>query len=1034
MLYPKNGSPVPDPELFRNPSSEYRAAPFWAWNCDLDDDLLTREIGVMKEMGMGGFHMHTRVGMSVPYLSDEYMGHIRACTDEAKRKGMLAWLYDEDKWPSGYAGGFVTEKAENRQKYLLLTPSRVAEPEESDRLLAVYTVTLDGNGALKSYARIPEDGSPEPEGCLWYAYLRLSKATPWFHFKGYADTLFPDAIDDFIRITHERYKECLGEDLGTVCPAIFTDEPQMTRKTELLRAAEPQDIVLSWTADLEDTYRKTYGESLLDRLPEVIWELPEGISRTRYRYHDHVTERFVSAYCDRIGAWCRKNGILMTGHMMDEGSLRSQTRAVGECMRAYRGFTLPGIDMLCDGREFNTAKQCASAVHQQGCPGMISELYGVTNWDFDFRGHKLQGDWQAALGVTVRVPHLYWASMHGESKRDYPASIGHQSAWWKEYSYIEDHFARVNTLMTRGRPLVRVGVIHPVETYWISYGPADQTGGKRAELDQRFEELTRWLLLNNIDFDFVCESTLPSLYREGGPGFTAGQMTYDAVIVPACETLRSSTLKALRDFRSRGGEIFFLGEIPRWLDAVPSEDVTAFAGSCPLLPVSKTRLISALEPYREIRITNRYGVCPESVLYGLREDGGCRNLFLCRASDCDRSKPAGYEDYRVELRGVWDLTLYDTLSGEIRALPAGSVSGNTVFTWRCHDQDSLLLRLSPADGAGTQTQTAVNTAASGSYGIHMSEEFTAGPSEDGVTLLPDPFPVTLSEDNVCLLDTACWHVDDGPWQPEEEMLRVGVKAREVLGMSTAPISGAQPWVLPPEKPVHTLTVRASFLSDITAENVFLALEDIEGARILFNGQPLEAKPAGCFVDSAIVKLPAGPVLKGVNTVEVTRPFTVSSSVENMFLTGSFGVKVTGREIRLIPLPERLWFGDWCSQGLPFYSGPLTCRFTVEGGKRMKLRLGLFAVPCVTLDLDGKRVASLSLAPHEADLGFLPEGPHTLEITLWASRINTFGTFHLNDGSVIWYGPNAWRSEGDRWTYEYRLRPSGLLSEPKLITE
>lgn len=60
-------------------------------------------------------------------------------------------------------------------------------------------------------------------------------------------------------------------------------------------------------------------------------------------------------------------------------------------MRSYRSFEIPGIDMLCDRRELSTAKQAESAVHQFGREGMTSELYGVTNWDFDFRGHKLQG-------------------------------------------------------------------------------------------------------------------------------------------------------------------------------------------------------------------------------------------------------------------------------------------------------------------------------------------------------------------------------------------------------------------------------------------------------------------------------------------------------------------------------------------------------------------------------------------------------------------------------------------------------------------
>ena len=96
-------------------------------------------------------------------------------------------------------------------------------------------------------------------------------------------------------------------------------------------------------------------------------------------------------------------------------------------------------------KQFLSAKQCQSAVHQYGREAMLAELYGVTNWDFDFRGHKFQGDWLAALGVTVRVPHLSWVSMAGEAKRDYPASISYQSPWHTEYRYIEDHFARLNT-------------------------------------------------------------------------------------------------------------------------------------------------------------------------------------------------------------------------------------------------------------------------------------------------------------------------------------------------------------------------------------------------------------------------------------------------------------------------------------------------------------------------------------------------------------------------------------------------------------
>ena len=65
-------------ELFRKPTSEYRGTPFWAWNCDLERDELLRQIDVFKEMGLGGFHMHVRTGMSTEYLSDEFMSLIKA--------------------------------------------------------------------------------------------------------------------------------------------------------------------------------------------------------------------------------------------------------------------------------------------------------------------------------------------------------------------------------------------------------------------------------------------------------------------------------------------------------------------------------------------------------------------------------------------------------------------------------------------------------------------------------------------------------------------------------------------------------------------------------------------------------------------------------------------------------------------------------------------------------------------------------------------------------------------------------------------
>ena len=133
MLCPKKQAKQLDPQLFKNPTSEYRGTPFWAWNGKLDDEELKRQISVFQKMGLGGFHMHVRTGLDSPYLSDDFMEHINCCIEEAREKKMLAWLYDEDRWPSGTAGGKVTKnQPQNARKTLLLTTEPYA-PQRPNR-------------------------------------------------------------------------------------------------------------------------------------------------------------------------------------------------------------------------------------------------------------------------------------------------------------------------------------------------------------------------------------------------------------------------------------------------------------------------------------------------------------------------------------------------------------------------------------------------------------------------------------------------------------------------------------------------------------------------------------------------------------------------------------------------------------------------------------------------------------------------------------------------------------------------------------
>ena len=120
-LYPQCEQKFND-SVFQNPPAEYRGTPFWSWNTKLEKNRLKEQIDIFEEMGMGGFHIHSRIGLDTEYLGTEFMDDVRFCIERAKEKGMRCWLYDEDKWPSGYGAGRVTVNPEYKNKFLLFSP------------------------------------------------------------------------------------------------------------------------------------------------------------------------------------------------------------------------------------------------------------------------------------------------------------------------------------------------------------------------------------------------------------------------------------------------------------------------------------------------------------------------------------------------------------------------------------------------------------------------------------------------------------------------------------------------------------------------------------------------------------------------------------------------------------------------------------------------------------------------------------------------------------------------------------------------
>ncbi|MDO4284691.1 MAG: glycosyl hydrolase [Eubacteriales bacterium] len=1109
MLYKENQTEELSQDIFRNPPAEYRGTPFWSWNCEISEELIHSQISVFHKMGFGGAHLHPRTGLETEYLGEEFLRLVQYADEQMKERGMLCWLYDEDRYPSGAAGGIVTEDWRFRAKHLLLTREKkegmcasreefwasVARGEKPAGYYLCHYRIKTRDGYLQSYrcyrqeeksgkaydeaenvalnrkmgqavdGRICAEPQAETieerqEGRLWIAYVEWMRESPWFNDQTYVDVMNQEAVRRFLEVTHEKYYAKLGEEFGKSIPAIFTDEPQIKGSMALADGESEADVTLSYTEDLPETFAARYGTDLLEVLPELLWDWPENrASVHRYYYHDHLAERFVSAYSDTIADWCEAHHIAMTGHYMSEPTLYSQTLRLGEAMRCYRKQQLPGVDILCGDPEYSTLKQAVSVARQKGREGVLSELYGVTHWDFDFKGHKLQGDWQAALGVSIRCHHLALMSMEGEAKRDWPASISYQSPWWEKYSYIENYFARVNTAMTRGQAQVSVAVVHPIESYWISYGPVAQTGALRDQMDANFRDLIDWLLFGLTDFDFLSESMLPEEETgvEENAVLRVGRMCYRTVIVPGLRTIRATTLELLEAFAAAGGRVMFLGEIPALVDGVPSERAQQLAARTERLPYSAYALEQALQEERDIEIRGADGRRSSNLFYQMRRDGGCRWLFVCHVRRENDMTDRGGE-MTIRLRGHWDVTEYDALSGEIRPMAAICENGWTVVKRRMYHEDSLLWKLEAAEETA---KTCRNNGQGGSEKLPQEQKGETGVLQSyglvaGVPIVPplketvlavigEPESGKRTEPNVLLLDQAQWKLDEGEWHAREEILRLDNQIRTIVGYPHRQDAYLQPWRIRNAPEEHTVTLRYEMKSRIATEHLRLAMERPDKARIYWNGGEVKGhtetghggecgQNVDWYVDSflRIVDLPG--LQQGRNELVLVIPYGRKTNLENLYLLGNFGVCARGTQAEIVPEPEKLFFGDISRQGLSFYGGSIDyeMRFVLENEEEIQVRVPHFNAPVLEVWIDGEEAGVIAFSPHTLALGRRAAGEHSLRIRAYGNRFNTFGTLHNCDPEFKWYGPDSYRTGGGQWSEAWQLRPFGILSRVEIL--
>ena len=1027
-----------DLKLFRNPTAEYRPSPFWSVNADLSGGEQRWQIRQMKKAGMGGFFYHPRAGLVTEYLSEKWFSLVGACVAEAKRLKMEAWLYDEDKWPSGFAGGLLLDRhPEFRIKELLFgrggtvsaartgaegmaLPVGVAQTDiAGERFEPLADFGVRRSGGKWAYRRIRAGGAPRRGEDILSFILHHGSDSNWTGGHSYVDLMDAGCVKEFIRMTHGEYVKRFGKHLGRTIPGIFTDEPNNHN----------WQSALTWSRGFEtDLARAVRGG--IDRLPALVLPTADA-PEVRFAYMKAVSERFHSSFTKQIGDFCAKTGFAMTGHFLDEDGLHGNCKYSGGVMPGYEWMQVPGIDhLLRQAGQRLTHKQVSSVARQFGRTRVMSEIFGVSGHSMSFEDYKWIGDWHIVNGINFFVPHLVLQSMAGMRKRDYPPNISWHQPWWPDSRDLFDYFSRVTSVMRRGRAVAEVLVLHPIDSAWLAQewderGPAGPGGRRREvgmdELDKGLNAVMDALADAHRDFDLGDGTVMARHARVAGKAFRVAKCgEYHAVVVPPSKNWRESTVKLLEKWAAVGGAIVFAGTVPEMVDGKPAVArwKRLFGGKSversDLGAQSIEAALARLVVPRDLDILVSGKKFDDEVVYEHRREGHEHILFLVNRS---RTRVKSVEVNLPFHAGVERL---DPFTG-------GMVPHSATRT----EKTGFALELPPVGSALFRLDE------------RKTPSFRGRPSQGKrmAVRLGQPQAVTPDRPNILVLDRCRFSVNgsgDGKLHPVFEARKA---AFDSAGLKE--FEGLQPWRMRYRgiSPTKTARVEMAFPFRIEAGQVpalDLVLETPGCYEVTLNGKNIPSNPSERWLqDPGLRRVRLGnAVRKGDNELVLAGVYGLAMEIEDLFLLGKFTVKgpVEGPFV-MDDYTAPGGLGDWTRAGYRFFTGAMNYRFRVavpEAGNWL-LRLGKASGSVFRVRVDGRSRGRIWCAPWEADLGKLSRGSHVVEIEAVSTLQNAFGPLHSKwyetKGYYWWIGPEAFVNDQIE---RYHIHPYGLLESPMLL--
>ena len=986
---------------FNNPSREYRTAPFFVWNSDTKKSDIDRAMEEFKRIGAGGGFIHPRMGMITEYLSEDWWELCTYTLQRGKELGLDVWLYDENGFPSGPAGGLVQElmpESYNQGSALTMFTANVMPEMNPD-----YTVVLRKEGSR--FVDITETATSEAGKSGEYYIFEKHYMPPsprWGGFP-YVNLLQPGVTEKFIEITMPGYEQHMGADFGTWVPGIFTDEPHI-RPT----------VGATWFSDIFERFEARWGYDLRPELPKLFDEIGDW-RRIRHNFRKFLLEMKEERWAKPWRDYTDQHNLKWTGHYWEHAWPNPHVSP--DYMMMYTYHHVPGIDILFNqynekgySAQFGnvrSVREVQSVADQMGYPRTVCEIYAGAGWEFRFFDMKRQADWINVLGINFLTQHYTPVSLKGVRKLDYPEVFSYQLPWWPWYQYLGEYHARVSLAMAAGEHTNDILLLEPTTSAWMYFIRGENKVGYRiGEIAQPFQETVTLLESNQVEYDMASEAVMAAYGSVIGEQLRINQRYYKTVIIPSTmENIERSTFDFLQTYVKNGGKLLLIGEGPSYLEGVEAKaELAAFFGGQGVTRLPELTIPVMNQHLRNDRIRFADDVADEGRLYHQRremKDG--QVVMLNNVSDTETISG------EVVIAGA-DALLFDAMTGKVTDYPETDAgNGKIRVSYELYPADNMILYV-----ANKKTDGYAPT-------LFYNDMQPVTPTSEIVA--------SRQEQNVLVIDWLDQTIDG--------RTRAGVHAyaADDQAFRANGFPQGNPWFFSamhrtsfldhPFDPNSELvnTYHFTVTDDFNYGGMMAVVERAEHWKIEINGH--EVKPMmeqgemQWWVDVDFGLVPIGQyVKKGVNTITTSvSPMTVHHETMPIYILGNFDVNPakTGFAIGKPSGPE-MTLGSWKEQGMPHYShyvnysrtfdvkeisGP---EYEVQDGKN-KVWMAEPLSFVVELDdwngtvaavyVNGKTAGIIGWPPYRLDVSnFIQKGENKVEVKIVGSYKNLFGQFYV----------------------------------------